>query len=341
VLLQVATLATFAIYAVRGPAFMRESAAGRIGTGMFLGMIGFAILWLVQLPFGLADFWWQRRHGLAHGSWLDYLGLVFQGWAALGGAFVGLCLALLIVMGLAGILGRHWWIVGGPAFVGLAALFVFVSPYLTPVHRLHDPRLAAEARAIAKREGVGSVPIRVQNVSSDTSEVNAYADGLGPSRRVVLFDTFLDHRFTDAELQVVIAHEYGHQARNHLPKGLAWYALFAIPGAYLIERFTRRRGGMARPESVPLALLILVVLQLLSTPVQNVISRRIESEADWAALQTTRDPAAARTLFAKFSRTSLQEPSPPTWDYLLLENHPTIAQRIAMADAWQRLHAGG
>lgn len=337
-LLQVATLVTFALYAARGAAFMRESAAGRIGTGMLLGMIGFAILWLVQLPFALVDFWWQRRYGLAHGSWFDWIGLVFGGWAGLGLAFVFLCLALLIVMGLAGLLGRHWWIVGSPVFVGLAALFLFVLPYLTPVHRLHRARLAAEAHEIARKEGVGSVPIRVQDVSDQTKQVNAYAFGLGPSRRVVLYDTFLDGRFSDRELRVVIAHEYGHEARNHLLKGLGWYALFAIPGAYLIERFTRRRGGMVRPEAIPLSLLVLVVLQLLATPVQNVISRRIESEADWASLQTTRDPAAARTLFAKFSQTSLQEPSPPTWDYLLLENHPTIAQRIAMADAWRRLH---
>jgi STE24 endopeptidase len=335
VLLQVATLCTFAVYAVRGPRFMRESAAGRVGTGMLLGMIGFAILWLVQVPFTLADFWWQHRHGLAPGGWGRAVGLVFGGWLALGFTFVLLCLAVVVVMGLAGALGRHWWMVGGPAFVGLAALFLLVSPYLTTLHRLHRARLAAEAHAIAAREGVGDVPIRVEDVSDQTRQANAYAFGLGPSRRVVLLDTFLDGRFTDRELRVVIAHEYGHQARNHLLEGLAWYALFAIPGAYLIELSTRRRGGMARPESVPLALLVLVVLQLLATPVQNAISRRIESEADWAALQTTHDPAAARSLFAKFAQTSLEQPSPPTWDYLLLEDHPTLVQRIAMADAWE------
>jgi Zn-dependent protease with chaperone function len=335
VLLQVATLVTFALYAVRGPRFMRESAAGRIGTGMLLGMIGFAILWLVQVPFTLVDFWWQRRHGLAPGGWGRALGLLFGGWLTLGLALLLLCLAVLIVMGLAGLMGRRWWMAGGPAFVGLAALFLFVSPYLTSVHRLHESRLADEAHAIAVHEGVGDVPVRVENVSDETTQVNAEAIGLGPGRRVVLYNTFLDGRFTNRELEVVIAHEYGHQARNHLLKGLAWYALFAVPGAYLIELCTRRRGGMARPEAVPLALLVLVVLQLVATPVQNVISRRIESEADWAALQTTHDPAAARTLFAKFAQTSLQQPRPPTWDYLLLEDHPTIVQRIAMADAWQ------
>jgi Zn-dependent protease with chaperone function len=61
----------------------------------------------------------------------------------------------------------------------------------------------------------------------------------------------------------------------------------------------------------------------------------MEAEADWIALQTTHDPAAGRSVFSKFAATSLDEPSPPTWDYVLFENHPTIVQRIAMASAWQ------
>src|SRR5207249_7011416 len=65
---QVAVLAAFVYYALRGERFARESAAGRIGTGMLLGMLGFAIVWIVRLPFQVADFWWQRRHGLVRGN---------------------------------------------------------------------------------------------------------------------------------------------------------------------------------------------------------------------------------------------------------------------------------
>jgi STE24 endopeptidase len=104
-------------------------------------------------------------------------------------------------------------------------------------------------------------------------------------------------------------------------------------------RITRRRGGMGEPEAVPLALLGLVVLGLLALPLQNAISRHLEAEADWMALRTTHDPAAATQLFRRFVSTTLDEPSPPTWDYVMLENHPTIAQRIAMAQAWRRWSA--
>ncbi len=126
----------------------------------------------------------------------------------------------------------------------------------------------------------------------------------------MLWDTLIDGRFTNRELRVVIAHELGHLARNHIWKEVGWYALFAFPGAYLIARATRRRGGMGTPEAVPLALFVLVVLGLLALPLQNAISRHMEAEADWMALRTTHDPTAAVGLFRRFVPTTLDEPDP-------------------------------
>ena len=137
----------------------------------------------------------------------------------------------------------------------------------------------------------------------------------------------------------MIAHELGHAKRNHILKSIAWYALFAFPGAYIISRVARRRGGMGEPAAVPLALLTLVVLELLALPLQNAITRHMEAEADWLALQTTRDPKDARVAVREFVPTTLSDPAPPTWEYLLGENHPTIDQRIAMVRAWKARYA--
>lgn len=338
---QIVLLLVLVAYARWGYRFARESAAGRIGTGMLLGMLGFGFVWLAEIPFGLADLWWQRRHGVSHVGYLEW---IFGNWGELASEFAFVCLALLIVMALAGWLRRHWWIPGAGAFVGLGLLFTFLQPYLVgDLHSLASqrPQLARAAHRIAVREGVGNVPVRVMEVSGDTSAANAFAAGLGPSRRVVLWDTLLDGRFGNRQIRFVIAHEYGHQARRHIPKGIAWYALFALPGTYLIARLTRRRGGMADPAAVPFSLLVLVVLQLLALPLQNVISRHIEAEADWLALRTTHDPGADRRLMQSFTRTSFAEPNPPTWAYVLLENHPTIMQRIALADEWEARRSEG
>jgi STE24 endopeptidase len=69
----------------------------------------------------------------------------------------------------------------------------------------------------------------------------------------------------------------------------------------------------------------------------NVVSRRYEAEADWVALRATHDPRSARSLFRRFTSVDLAQPNPPTWDYVLLENHPTVMQRIAMVEAFRNL----
>ena len=335
------TLVLFAVlgvYAVRGARFMRESAAGRIGTGMLLAMIGFGLVWLVQVPFSVAGNWWDRRHGV---SKVGYGELVFGGWLSLGVQFLFLSLAILIVMGLAGIFGDRWWIPGSAVFVGLAALFVFVSPYLvTDAHAIRDPALAADVKTLARLEGVSGVDVAVEDVHRYTSAANAYATGIGPSRKVFLWDTLLDGRFSDREVRVVVAHEFAHQAHDHLPKGIAWYAVFAIPGAWAIARISRRRGGMRNPEAVPLALLTLAALSFAAAPLQNVISRHMEAEADWTALETTRDPDAMTRLFRRFSTTSLGDPTPPGWAYVMLATHPPLLDRIEMAQAWKARNPG-
>lgn len=329
---QVTLLLTLWVYARRGARFAAESAAGPMGTGMLLGMLGLGLVWLAQLPFGFVGLWWRRRHGVSEIGYLEY---AFGDWLALGGTFTAISLALLIVMGFARWLGEWWWIPGAAVFVGIAALFTFGAPYLTSgLEPLDDPSLRAAGERYQAEQGVTGIPMRVEEVSGDTSQANAYAFGLGPSRRIVLWDTLLDGRFTDGEERVVLAHEIGHHSSNHLAKGIAWFALFALPGAWILMRLTRRRGGMGEPAAVPLALLVVAVVQLVAAPAQNAISRRMEAEADWKALQSTRDPRSARALFVSFSQTSLGDPDPPGWSGLLLGTHPTLADRVAMADAW-------
>jgi STE24 endopeptidase len=238
-------------------------------------------------------------------------------------------------MGFARLVGERWWLPAAPIFVGLALLFAFVDPWLIGGDRLQDPQLRAAAARFERIEGVAHTPIVVESVHQTTTLPNAEAAGMGPSRRVILWDTLVDGRFSERELEVVVAHELGHLARRHIWKDVGWYALFVFPGAWAIARATRRRGGMAQPTAVPLGLLALVVLNLLALPLQNAITRHMEAEADWMALRTTHDPVAAVGLFRRFVPTTLEEPSPSTFDYLVLENHPTIVQRIAMAEAWR------
>jgi STE24 endopeptidase len=332
-LAQTALLAVLAVYARRGHRLMRQSAAGPIGTGMLLGMLGFGLVWIAQLPFGLAAVWWERRHHVSHQG---YVGSVIEGFVKLGGRFLFVCLALLIAMGAARVLRAWWWLAAAPLFGGLALLAAFVAIYLTPlVHPLHDRFLLERSAALARTEGVPGTKVEVQDVSRFTTAPNAETVGFGPTRRVVLWDTLLHGGFSQREIETVVAHELGHVAHRHVLKRVAWLALFLMPIAGLVALAAGGRGGMARPEAVPVALLVFVALSLLAGPARNVISRRMEAEADWSALSATRDPAADRALLRSLATKSLADPDPPMWSYVLDATHPTIMQRLALAYAWE------
>lgn len=322
-----------ALYARRGERLARESAAGRIGTGMLLGMLGFAFVWLAQLPFELAQLWWDRKHDVSEVGYLEW---VVNSWFALGGVFLFVSVAIVVVMALARPFRRTWWIPGAAVFVGLGLLFAFVAPYLVPgQHRLRDDALGRQAKVLAQEQGVADIPVRVEDVDEFTDEPNAFAAGLGPTRRVILWNTLLGPPFSDREVRVVIAHELAHHSRDHIWKAFGWFALVAVPMALLVAVVTRGRGGMYEARAVPLALFAVVVLQVVIAPAQNVTSRRLEAEADWVALQTARDPSAQRSVFRDLTRKSMADPDPPGWTHILFDTHPTAMQRIAMAEAWR------
>ena len=334
---QLAALVVLVLYAWRGARLTRESAAGRIGTGMLLGMLGLALVWPSQLPFELLELWWQRRHDLWRSGYLEWF---FESWLSLGAEFLFVCVFLVTTMALAAVLRQTWWLAAVPVFVGLALLFAFVYPYLVD-GRPAPENLRRDAVVFAHRQHMKPVKVEVEDWSDFTTIPNAYATGVGPSRRIFLWDTLLDGRFDERELRVVLAHELGHHSRNHIWKSVAWYALLLLPLLGGVAWLTSRRGGIYTPRAVPLALLAVLAGGLLLQPVDNAFSRRHEAEADWVALETTRDPDAARRLFRGFTRDALEDPTPPGWAYAALATHPSVQERIELATAWERRHTGG
>jgi STE24 endopeptidase len=330
----VTTLLALLVFSFLGPRTARAWELGRVATGVMVGAVTTLGTWAVGLPFGALALWWGRRYGLEKESYLHW---ALSQWPALLGQVVGLTIALTILMLLAGRFGRRWWLAAAPLFVALGAVLVLVLPYVETLgtRKPHRMPVAARIRELARDEGVGDTPVRIENMSDETSAANAMATGIGPSARVFIWDTFFDGRFTNREIELVAAHEFGHVAHRHIWKGLGWSLLLTVPAFFVVEIVTRRRGGLERPEVVPYALLVLAVIGLVVTPFGNAVSRRYEAEADWSALRATHDPASAESLFRKFTRYDLVQPSPPGWSYVMIDNHPTVVQRIAMARAWQ------
>jgi STE24 endopeptidase len=332
-------LAVLAVLSVLGRRLARGFALGAIGAGVMIGVAASLFVTLATLPVGLVDLWWDRRYGISKQDYWSYV-------VGLGGGVLAqtatAAIVIAVVMALAKRFRRNWWAIVAPIFVFVGIVFVVVGALLAQIgtHRIRDPQVAAAASKLERREGVSGTEIRVDKVSDDTRAINAETSGLGPTTIVILWDTLFRSRLSDRAVEFVTAHELGHVARRHVLKGIAWGVLFTLPLTFLLAEATRRRGGLHRAEVVPFALLVSSVLSLLATPLGNVVSRRYEAEADWMALQATGDPAAGREAFRSFTRIDLAQPSPPGWSYVVLDDHPTVLQRLAMTAAWERQAEG-
>ena len=336
----VATLASLAVLVVmtrRGPRFVRSLGLGPVNAGIVTGVLVTTVLWAVNLPFGIAASWWSRRHGILRESWWS---IVFSPWGGLLRTTVMTVIVLAVVLMLAKRFAQSWWIPAAAIVLGLAVALQLLIPYVQRIgtHRVRSTRLAAQVRRLEQREHVGRPTVRVVPMRGQTSAANAFSIGIGPSRGVFIWDTMLDGRFTPREERFVVAHELGHLARRHIWKGIAWGGLIGIPILALVAFVTGRRGGLRNPAAIPLAFLTITAAKLATMPLANAISRRYEAEADWMALNATRDPAAGRGLFEGFVRTDLQNPHPPGWVRVLLEDHPDALLRVEQAEAWKRLN---
>ena len=335
----VATLASLAMLIVmtrRGPRFVRSLGLGPVNAGIVTGVLVTTVLWAVNLPFGIAASWWSRRHGILQESWWS---IVFSPWGGLLRTTFMTVIVLAVVLMLAKRFAQSWWIPAAAIVLGLAVALQLLIPYVQRIgtHRVRSTRLAAQVRGLEQLEHVGRPTVRVVPMRGQTSAANAFAIGIGPSRGVFIWDTMLDGRFTPREVRFVVAHELGHLARRHIWKGIAWGGLIGIPILALVAFVTGRRGGLRNPAVIPLAFLTIIAAELATMPLANAVSRRYEAEADWMALNATRDPAAGRGLFERFVRTDLQNPHPPGWVRVLLEGHPDALMRVEQAEAWRRL----
>ena len=332
-----ASLVALGVYLVRGPRLARRLGLGPVNSGIITAVFITVVVWAVAIPFDLAASWWSRRHDILQRSWSS---IVFEPVGGLIRTSVATTIVIAVVLLLARRLPRTWWLAAAGIVLALAIGLQLLVPYLQRLgtHPVRSPELAAQIRSLELREQAGHPVVRVAPVSDETSAANAYSIGIGPSRTVIIWNTLLDGRFTSHEVRFVVAHELGHLARWHIWKGIAWGVLFGLPIFGLVAYVTGRRGGMRRPENVPLALFTLAVAGLVITPLANAVSRRYESEADWMAVQATRDPAAGRALFRTFVRTDLQNPDPPGWVNFWLEDHPSALARVEQVEAWRRLH---
>ncbi|MFV2083176.1 M48 family metalloprotease [Micromonospora sp. LOL_021] len=295
---------------------------------------------LLTLPFAA----WRHRILTEHG-------LATQGWAGWGldlvrSYAVGAVIATVALLGFYTVVRlapRWWWALAATGAAALVVLLSFVLPVLVePVFNKFTPMPDGPVRTqlleLAERDGVPVRDVLVADASRRTRAVNAYVSGFGPTRRIVVYDNLL-REAPPAELAAVVAHELGHARARDVLTGTGLGALgaaAAVVGLYLLGgwRPVLRAAGVAdiaEPRAIALLLAVVTLVGLVATPVQALVSRRVEVRADAHALALHGDPAAYAAVHRRLSAINLADPDPPRWEYLYSATHPSTVERIAAA----------
>jgi STE24 endopeptidase len=325
-------LGALALLTFRPPRVLRRReqpvAAGAVAAGTLA--VGLS---LPPLPLAVLSRRRAMSVGLATQSW--------PGWALDLLKATGIEAALAAGAGGTGIatirrFPRGWWALGAAGSVLVGTLFAALAPVLLdPVFNDYTPLPEGETRSdvleLARAAGVRVKGIYSVDASRRTTAANAYVTGLGPTKRVVLFDTLLD-RYGRDEVRVVVAHELAHVRHRDVPRGVVYAAIIA-PGAALA---TQRLAWLLSKERDSPAVLPALALAaaLVAAPIGligNRLSRAIERRADRDSLELTGSADA----FVSFERTialqNVADLDPPRWMTALLATHPSTAERIGAA----------
>jgi STE24 endopeptidase len=295
---------------------------------------------LLVLPLTWLSGWvLPRRYGVLHQSLRGWL--ADRAKAAALGAGVGLA-AVEVVYALLRATAL-WWLAAAAAAVAFAIVVTAVLPIwilplfyrLTP---LADDSLRARLLGLAERSGVRAIGVWIADESRRSRTANAAVVGLGATRRILLYDT-LASAFQPAEIEAVLAHELGHHAHGDVRRGLIAHGLLGVVTFWIADRLLSAGvrwwdlAGVADPAGLPWLALVLGALGLVTMPLVNAFSRRIERHADDFALALTRDPQGFVGAMERLAALNLAERRPHRLKELLLFSHPALDRRIARARA--------
>ena len=306
-----------------------------------------------------------------------HYGISVQGWASWFGD-QGKALGLTLVLGTWVLLlfnwivrrwpRRYWfgaWVVSIPLMI-LAAV---ASPLFEPLFNKYEPlqknhpALVSKLEEVARRTGTNIPPDRMflMKASLKSNGLNAYVSGIGPTKRIVVWDTTAG-RVPDDEVMFIFGHESGHYVLHHIAKGLALSAIAAFfifwicarAAAGMVRRFGARWGIPPQPGVPPLAtrtdflilILIFSIVSFLLEPASNTVSRYFEHQADVYGQEAIHGlvPDPQKTAVSSFNHLGeawLEDPNPNPFIEFWLYSHPSVQHRAQFAEHYNPWANGG
>jgi STE24 endopeptidase len=312
----------------------------------FYALIFIILAFIVGLPSSYYGFHLEQKYQLSNQNFPQWFGEQLKG------------LLVLFIIGVIAIEGiylalkkapRTWWIYVSVVFVFFTVLLINLAPILImPLFNVYTPLPQGELRdkliALSEKAGVKVENIYQMDMSKQTKKANAMFTGIGNTKRIVLGDNMIKG-YTPDEIEVVIAHEMGHNILQHIWKMIALMSFISAIGfliihltmGRIINRYKARLKieGMADIASLPLFMLIFVIFSLITLPVSPTYSRYLERQADKFALDLTGKPDAFITAMDKLAYQNLSDPNPSPVIEFLMYDHPPASKRIKFAETYK------
>jgi STE24 endopeptidase len=290
------------------------------------------------------DYFREHKYGLATQTFGPWMGDQLKNLA------VNLVLGGLLAMMLFGIVRRRprsWWIWGSVATLlfmifGVLIAPVYIVPIFNKVARLDDPKIVDPVLSMARANGIPAKDVYTIDASKQSTRMSANVSGFANTMRITLNDNLL-RRGSPEEIEAVMGHEMGHYVLHHIYKDILFFSIVIVLFfAYLygglnwaLQRWGEKWQirGVGDTAVLPLAVLLLLIVAFVLTPIFNTWTRTQEYEADMYGLNTSRQPDGFAQAAIHLGEYRKMNPGPvEEWIFF---DHPSGRNRIYAAMRWK------
>lgn len=307
---------------------------------LFFGILGLASD-ILSTPFSVYDtFVIEEKFGFNKTTPKTFVLDKLKGW--LLGAIIGGGLLALVIW-IYQSTGQWFWLVAwGVITVFSIFMTMFYSNLIVPLFNkqkpLEDGDLRTAIENFAQKVDFKLKDIFVIDGSKRSAKANAYFAGLGPKKRIVLYDTLIENHTVD-ELVAVLAHEIGHYKKKHTLTGMLLGIVQTGIMLYILQVFIGNpvlsQALGAEQASFHMGLLAFGILygpiSMLLGVIMNLISRKHEYAADrFAAVKF--DGESLKEALKKLSVKNLSNLRPHPAVVFVSYSHPPLLERLKAID---------
>jgi len=300
---------------------------------------------LLEMPWSVFAGWWREtEYGRTSQPLMDFLG---QGLLALAISMLLFGIFLVAIYAFIQKAKKLWWLWGG-AFSGLFVAFLMVvgPTYIAPLFNDYQPVPPGEVRdaveAMAIDAGIPTDRVFMYDGSRQSNNFTANVAGIGGAARIAISDVALDEATLD-EVKAVTGHEIGHYKLGHVWDGVFLTIVIVMASFFIADKAFNpvaqmfgAREAIGDPTTMPVLLFLVGVIAMFTQPVSNTLSRMNETEADHYSYEMVNLPDGMASALVKTAE--YRNPRPGTLEEWLFYTHPSVERRVRAAMEWKANH---